>query len=107
MDFLSYIEEMKWWERLLILNLMVIMVSVVPYLVIDIVKGAGFAFFWKIAPITGIIGIAKATIVSFFYEKHPVFFHRFFHIILVALFIFALYWIFVSILFTHLLKIVI
>ncbi len=106
MDFLTYIEEMKLWERLLFLNLMVIIVSIVPYLIIDLVKGAGFSFFWKIAPITGIIGIGKALIVTFFYEKHPVFFHRAFHIVLLALLVFAIYWIIAAVFFTQVAKIV-
>ena len=107
MDFLDYIENMKLWERLVILNSMVLLVSVVPYLVIDLAKGASFDFFWRIVPWTAAIGIGKALIVTFFYEKHPVFFHRAFHVVLVALLIVAIYWIVIAVFLSRFLEIVI
>jgi hypothetical protein len=107
MDFLGYIENMKLWERIVILSFMAITVSIVPYLIIDVIKGAGFKFFWRLAPVTGVIGMTKALIVSFFYEKHPVFFHRAFHIVFVALLIFAIYWVIIAIFLSRFLEIVI
>jgi hypothetical protein len=107
MDFFDYIEKMKVWQRFLVLNLIVISVAVVPYLVIDLAKSASFAFFWKVAPVTFAIGEAKALIVIFFYEKYPVFFHRAFHIVIVALLIFAIYWAVISIFLSKFLEIII